>query len=234
MNTTKTSTKKNRAPQTFMEAAQNFETSRIEDLKKSRKLAWKIAIVCTGVTSISIFAFLVALLTRPEPEPTIIQVDKSTGSTMVLRSVKDTSDKYSEVINRYWLANYVRIREDYDWFTIGTQFDAVLLLSEPNIGAEYSNKVKSDSAPLALLKDRGRIEAKIQSIAFIGDLAQVRFTTEKKSVNGENLDGSPVQKWIATIGFKFAAGLMTDQQRMVNPLGFKVISYRVDPEVITK
>ena len=153
---------------------------------------------------------------------------------MVLRSVKDTSDKYSEVVNRYWLANYVRVREDYDWFTIGSQFDAVQLLSETNIATEYSNQVKSETAPLALLKDKARLEAKIQSIAFVGDLAQVRFTTEKKSINGENIDGSPLQKWIATIGFKFSAGLMTDQQRMINPLGFKVISYRVDPEVITK
>ena len=37
---------------------------------------------------------------------------------------------------------------------------------------------------------------------------------------------------VATIAFWFNPGMMTDQQRLINPLGFKVASYRVDPEVL--
>ncbi|WP_268233941.1 type IV secretion system protein [Xylella fastidiosa] len=59
----------------------------------------------------------------------------------------------------------------------------------------------------------------IVSIAFLGDTAQVRFTTEKLSASGENLDNSPVRKWIATIAFQFKPGLMTEQQRLINPPG---------------
>jgi type IV secretion system protein VirB8 len=83
-----------------------------------------------------------------------------------------------------------------------------------------------------MYKDKARVDVKILSITFISNVAQVRFSTEKKATDGTNTDNSPVQKWIATIGFKFSAGMMTDQQRLLNPLGFKSISYRVDPEVL--
>ncbi|KXB10234.1 virB8 family protein [Xylella fastidiosa] len=221
-----------RLPQTFVEAAVDFEKSKIEEIKRSRKIAWIIASVATVICSVSILAFLVALLTRSEPEPTILQVDKSTGATTVLRSVRDTKDHYDEVVNKYWLAQYVRTCEGYDWFTINDQFNACKLMSDGDVAKEYDSKVDAPGSPLKVLADKGKIVVGIVSIAFLGDTAQVRFTTEKLSASGENLDNSPVRKWIATIAFQFKPGLMTEQQRLINPLGFKVATYRVDPEVI--
>ena len=223
---------KNRAPQNFIEAAKDFERSKTEEMRKSRKVAWVIAGVTTAITSVSIIAFLVALLMRTEPEPVILKVDNSTGATTVMRSVKDAYDKYDDVVNKYWLAMYVRYREGYDWYTISQQFESVKLMSENAIATEYENAVKAENAPLAILKDKAKIIAKINAITFIGDTAQIRFTTEKESISGENPDGSPVQKWIATVAYLYDAGQMTEQQRLINPLGFKVVSYRVDPEVI--
>ncbi|MCW5223646.1 hypothetical protein D5041_21445 (plasmid) [Verminephrobacter aporrectodeae subsp. tuberculatae] len=221
-----------RLPQTFVEAAADFEKSKIEEIKRSRKVAWIIASISTAICSVSILAFLVALLMRTEPEPTILQVDKSTGATTVLRSVRDTKDQYDEVVNKYWLAQYVRTCEGYDWFTISEQFEACKLLSDGDVADSYARKVQAPGSPLLVLKEKGKVVIKIVSIAFFGETAQVRFTSEKLNASGENIDGSPLQKWIATIAFQFKPGLMTEQQRLANPLGFKAASYRVDPEVI--
>lgn len=223
-----------RLPQSFTEAAADFERSKIEEVKRSRKIAWVIASIATGICSVSIIAFLVALLMRTEPEPVVLKVDNSTGATTMLRSIKDDKDHYDEVVNKYWLAQYVRTCESYDWYQISESFEVCKLMSEPDVAKEYSNKVQAPNAPLTILKDKGKIVAKINSIVFVGDSshAQIRFTTEKLSPSGENLDGSPVQKWIATVVFQFKPGQMTEQQRLVNPLGFKVFSYRVDPEVV--
>lgn len=225
---------KGRIPQSFNEAAQEFGRARNEDDKKSKKTAWIIASVSIGVTTIAIFAFLVALLTRPEPEPTIIHVNDTTGAATVLRSVKDDKDQYDDVVNKYWLAAYVRAREGYDWYTISEQYDTVKLMSENDVSGDYEKKVNDPNGPLKTLKDKGKVVAKIESITFVNELAQVRFSTVKQSTNGDNADGSPVQKWIATIAFKYHAGWMTEQQRFVNPLGFKAVTYRADPEVISK
>lgn len=221
-----------RVPQSFVQAAADFEKSKIVEIKRSRKIAWVIASIATGICTVSIIAFLVALLMRTEPEPVILKVDNSTGATTVMRSIRDTKDQYDEVVNKYWLAQFVRTCESYDWYTISEAFEACKLMAEPDVAKEYSARVQAPNAPLNILKDKGKVVAKITAIAFVGDTAQVRFTTEKLSPSGENTDNSPVQKWIATVAFWFKPGQMTEQQRLVNPLGFRAVSYRVDPEVL--
>lgn len=228
----KNTKKPNRTPQSFEEAAKDFEQSKLDEMRKSRKTAWVVAGVATSICTVSILAFLVALLIRKDPEPVIIQVDKGSGFTTVLKSIKNAEDTYDEVINRYWLARHLIVKESYDWFTISEQFETVKLQSEPYVFDEYARKVQAPESPLETYKDKARVEVKIISISFISNVAQVRFTTEKKSPDGTNQDNAPLQKWIATIGFAFKSGAMTDQQRLLNPLGFKVNSYRVDPEVM--
>lgn len=221
-----------RIAQSFVEAAADFERFKIDEIKRSRKIAWIIASIAAGMCTIAVISAAIALFTRAEPEPTILKVDNSTGSTTILRSIKDTQDKYDEVVNKYWLAHYVRLREGYDWYTISEQFEAVKLMSEEPVSNEYTKLVQAAHAPLTILKDKAKIITKITSIAFIGDIAQVRFTTEKQNTSGDNHDNAPIQKWIATIAFSFKSGWMTEQERLINPLGFKTLSYRVDPEVI--
>lgn len=221
-----------RAAQNFMKAAEDFEQSKIDEMKASRKIAWIIAGVATAICTVSIVAFLVALLLRTEPEPVVLKVDNSTGATTVLRSLRDAEDHYDEVVNKYWLAQYVRTCERYDWFSISTDYDSCNLMSAGSVSKEYSNKVKAPGSPLSVLKDQGKISVQIASIVFVGETAQVRFTTQKLSPSGENSDNSPLQKWIATVAYEFKPKQqMTEQQRLVNPLGFQVASYRVDPEV---
>jgi type IV secretion system protein VirB8 len=219
-------------PQVFTEAAKEFEKSKIEEVKFSRRVAWIVAGVSTTITVIALGSLYVGLFTHKDPEPVILKVESSTGVTTVLKSIKDVTDKYDEVVDRHWLANYIKARELYDWYTISEQFDAVKLMSSPNVGAEYAIKTQEKNAPLNTLKDKAKIVVKIISVSFLGDLAQVRYTTERQNTSGENLDGSPVQSWIATIAYQYEAGKMTDQQRLINPLGFKVISYRTDSEVV--
>ena len=38
--------------------------------------------------------------------------------------------------------------------------------------------------------------------------------------------------WIATIAFTYTRAPMSEPDRLRNPLGFQVTSYRADPEVI--
>lgn len=223
---------KNRTPQNFTDAATNFQKSETEDAKNSRKRAWIITFIALFIAALTTTAFLIATYRRTEPEPTIIMVDKSTGASTVLRSVKDTFDHYDDVVNKYWLAQYVQQRESYNWYTISAQVDAVRLMSDPAIGDGYAIAVQSDNSPLKLLKDKANIVAKVSSISFVDHTALVRYTVEKQNLNGVNPEGTFVQKWIATVTFKFDAGMMTEQQRYVNELGFKVLSYRTDPEVI--
>lgn len=219
-----------RIPQTFSEAALAFERSKNEDLRSRNSVLLKVAIVAAIFGFIGMNTGAVAIFARKEPEPFLLFVDKATGTSTQMRSIKNAKDQYDEVVNKYWLANYVKTCESYDWFMISSMFEACGLMSGPDREKEYSREVYASNSPLNTLKDKGRIDVKIISITFFGDIASVRFSKQKLSNTGENIDNSPQQIKVATIAYHFKSGVMTDQQRLINPLGFKAISYRSDFE----
>ncbi|WP_245911234.1 type IV secretion system protein [Neisseria iguanae] len=49
-------------------------------------------------------------------------------------------------------------------------------------------------------------------------------------VTGDLSKTLPVQNWIATIGFEYADQPMGETECRINPLGFQVTSYRINPE----
>jgi type IV secretion system protein VirB8 len=216
----------------FFNSAREFEKSRIDDVLRSRKFAWMLAGVGVVIGVLGMSTGMTAVFFRKDPEPLVMQVDGATGVTNVLRSVKDARDKYDEVVDRFWLGRYVLMREGYDWYTISDTVEAVKLMSSDPLAREYDGFVRQPNAPLAQLKDRGKVVPKIVAVTFVGDTAQIRFTTETQSLTGDNNDGLKTAGWIATVAYKYESGYMTDQQRLVNPLGFKVLSYRKDPEVV--
>lgn len=220
-----------RLPQTFAQAAADFERSRIDELVKTRKIAIVAAIIAFAFAGICIIGIVMSFALHREPQPVVLRVDNGTGNVEVLTSIKNASNTYDEVVNRYWLAQYVRTCERYDWYSLSVDYDACKLFSTSDVFNAYSHKVQDKNSPLETLKDKGKIDVRIVSVSFFDDhTAHVRFTSQKLNQSGENPDGSPLQRWIATVVFDYDAGLMTDQQRMMNPLGFRVHSYQVDAE----
>lgn len=88
----------------------------------------------------------------------------------------------------------------------------------------------TDSDPLAIVAGLGEAaEAliEIRAISFIApDVANVRF-------HRINRRGAQVEEsdWIATVAFSYAKAPMREADRLANPLGFQVSSYRADAEV---
>ena len=67
----------------------------------------------------------------------------------------------------------------------------------------------------------------IRSITFLApDTAQVRFTALEKLDTSER-----PSYWIATLQFRFVQNSADEEERLINPVGFKITSYRIDPEV---
>jgi type IV secretion system protein VirB8 len=223
--------KKGLNPQSFVEVALDFERSKTSDLKASRNAAWMIASVLAIIAVLTTISMTVAIFKRTEPEPTVIVVDKNTGVSSVMRKVSDAEDHFDEVVDKHSLSEYIKYRESYDWYEIGSSYAVVKLMSSDNIGKEYSSEVYAKNAPLNIYKDNAKVRVHVVSVAFVGSLGQVRFTTEKVNSSGKNMDGSPLQNWVSTIGYNYdVARKMTDQERIANPLGFEVVSYRKDAE----
>lgn len=219
-------------PQTFEQAALEFERFKNKELRSSRKIAWAVAGAAGVIAILSAGATGIAIFNREEPKPMIIKLDKGSGVAEVMRELDDAPAHFDEVTDKHWLSKYVCYREGYDWYEISSDYEVVKLMSSDDVGKEYEREIRAPFAPLNTLKETGKLRCKTLGVSFVGTAAQVRYTTEKVNASGFNVDSSPMQFWTATVTFDYQpTRRMTDKEREENPLGFTVLSYRRDAEV---
>lgn len=226
----------------FINASKEFEKSRIDDIEKSRVIAWRVAIGACTLAICCVIA-IVFLMPLKEVKPYVIRVDNNTGATDIVSMLDGTkSSNYGEQVAKYFASLYVTNMEGYDWYTIQKQVDTLMLFSDNAMQQRVSNKFSLPTAPHKVYKDKNRIEIKINNTSIIDDkgLMQVRFTTKVVPMNGgvynaqSDTYSSPIEEknYIATIGFEYINVPTLDAIRLVNPLGFTVKSYRVDQDGI--
>lgn len=215
----------------YFDEARRWDQDRLAAALRSRRLAWIVAgaAAALAMTATSAVALLAPLKTV---EPFVIRVDEATGAVDVMQGLSTESGPttYEEAISKYFLAQYVRNREGYLDPAAEDSFRLVSILSasaEQRRWAEVYRGSNPDS-PQNLYGETGEAVIAIRAIGFIGDgVANVRF---RRTVR----DGQQTVEsdWIATIAFTYTRAPMVELDRLRNPLGFQVTSYRADPEVV--
>jgi|TARA_R110000803_G_scaffold20907_3_gene53250 type IV secretion system protein VirB8 len=166
-------------------------------------------------------------------EPYVLRVDQQTGGVDVVTRLNRTREVTAdEAVNKYFLASYVRDREAWMPAAAREMIQKVLYLSSPQEQEKYSAfmRVQNPASPFALYQNGQTVTARINNIAFIANnVAQVRFV---KVVSRPGNAPDELSNWIATINYKYVDRPETEAGRLDNPLGFQVISYRADPEIV--
>jgi type IV secretion system protein VirB8 len=84
------------------------------------------------------------------------------------------------------------------------------------------------TSPQVALGAANSAEVEIRAISFVNrQVASVRF---RKTVHQGQSQAT--SDWIATVTFAYTKAPMAEADRLRNPLGFQVASYRADPEVV--
>ena len=215
----------------YFDEARRWDQDRLASALRSRRLAWiaagtgaALAIVATGAV-----ALLAPLKTV---EPFVIRVDEATGAVDVMRGLSDDEApvRYDEAVSKYFLAQYVRNREGYLDPAAEDAFRLVALLSAPTEQRRWADAYRGSNpdSPQNLYGRDGEAIVAIRAIGFIGDgVANVRFRRTVRSAQ-QTVESD----WIATIAFTYTRAPMSEPDRLRNPLGFQVTSYRADPEVV--
>lgn len=216
--------------QHYLDAAKGWESAEIAAVKRSEKRAWRVAIGAGAIAGLAVLA--VALLTPLKTvEPFVVQVDRiGSASTVTLLNTKSIGA--NEALDKYWLARYVNYREEYLNQTSYGNFVATRLLSAQPVGTAYFQQVNPENpqSPTSRYGTRGTVEIEVTSITFIGkNHAQVRFIRREK----RQADALPVEsRWIATVAYQYLNPPLKEADRLINPVGFQVTDYRLDPETI--
>jgi type IV secretory pathway component VirB8 len=221
----------NLSEEKIYKAALDWETSRIHTIEKSERRAWTIAFIAVAVTVLA-WLSIVIMLPLKEKVPYVIRVNNATGVPDIITVLQDQKIKYDDVMDKYWLSQYVRAHETYDWYTLQKDYNAVGLLSSPQVGAEYAKLFQGEKALDKVFNNNIRTLVEIVSVVPNGKgIATVRFIKHSKQTNQQTEGES--SNWVATISYEYRnPSVMKESIRLINPFGFQVLSYRVDPEVM--
>lgn len=215
----------------YLQEARTWETDKLKENQKSKKIAWCIAIVSCFTTFASVLAIAV-LVPLKSVEPYVIRVDSSTGITDVIKPMKDSKTNYDEAINKYFTQWYVRYREGYSKALSEDYYTNVGLMSGSLEQQKYHAFFQPENNPQSPLNVYGayaNVKVKIKGTSFIKpNIAIVRYTKEVE----HGLDKPQATHWTATITFTYSGAPMSEQDRAINPLGFQVIEYRNDPDAL--
>lgn len=214
----------------YLQEVRGLERDFIHELQRSKRNAWRFT-AFLGVIALAGTAAGYAGLSQPSPTPLVLRVDSATGAVDQVTVMREHEQSYGEIVDRYWLNQYVLNRESYDYDTIQLAYDTTALMSAPDVQQEYYELFEGSNARDRVLSDRSRIVVTVNSIQPNGrGQATVRFTTQQVNRNGTR---EPEEHKIATIGYTYVSAPMRASDRLINPLGFQVTSYRWDPETFS-
>lgn len=209
----------------------DWETSRIQQIEQSERRAWGVALAaCLCVVMLSA-AFAVVVL-RKEIVPFVVRVDNTTGYTDVVNELDANTVSQDEVLNKYWLSRYIHARETYNWQTLQDDYNAVKLLSIKDAFTEYAIQFEGKEAIDKKYGNNFRATVDIVTIVpHAKNIATVRFVKTIKRTDDVRSQGDK-KNYVATVNFEYrSAAVLSEKDRLVNPLGFQVRSYRVDSEM---
>lgn len=217
----------------------SFELTLTERALRSEKRAWLVAWSAIVMALILAGGYLLFLPLK-EKVPYLVMADPYTGTASVARLVGDFENRdvtMTEAINKSNVANFILARESYDSGLIGQRnWRTTLSMAGPAVAPAYTSlhAEGNPERPFRIYGPTKALHVRILSIVLIGggegrrpSGATVRF---QRNVYDKGRGRSePLDNKIATMEFTYNQDLrLNDEDRLLNPLGFRVTNYRVD------
>jgi type IV secretion system protein VirB8 len=220
----------------FLEA-QSWDADCNSLLRRTTRTAWRVAAAgwsCATAASIA----LVILMPLKRVEPFVVRVDSTTGIVDVV-PVYSSTTRPEEVVTRYFLTHYVTVCERFNYSTAESDYEecGAFHSAQRNQAWYAAWTTTNPASPLNVHKDGSSLRIQVQSVSFfnrasgISDLAQVRYVRALSSGIGAE---EKFSHWIATIQFAYAEPAKDPKIRRWNPLGFKIIEFKSEPEVVSE
>lgn len=214
----------------YFEESKSWEQDRLASALRSKRLAWTVA-ACAGVLALAAVGAVAALTPLKTVEPFVVRVDRSTGAVDVMTGLKGADHlTYDEAVSKYFLALYVRNREGWLPQAAEQDFRQVTILSTPPEQQRWADffRPNNPQSPQVQWGDAAVSLIEVRAISFVSpNVADVRFHRILRQAQQ-----TTESDWIATVAFTYTKAPMNEADRLRNPLGFQVISYRADPEVV--
>ena len=219
----------------YWREAATWDLDRVEALRRGERRAWRVAGAATLCTVLCAAA-LVVLFPLVRVAPFLVRVDNSTGIVDVVPMTAGPIDA-GEAVTRYLLTHYVTVCERFNSASAESDYAECGAFQTAQLNQAWYARWNpaNPASPLNLYRDGSTVRASVVSVSFfqrargLTDLAQVRYVKHLRRASG---GAEEATHWIATIQYAYASPSKDVRTRSLNPLGFKVLDFTPEPEVI--
>ena len=223
------------APLEYFEEAESWDADRTRTLERTSRIAWRVA-AGAGVCAVGSSLAIALMMPLKRVEPFVVRVDNTTGIVDVV-PVYAGGAPLDQTVTRYFLAHYLTVCERFNFATAESDYE--------ECGAFHSARrnqlwyaqwaATNPASPLNLYKDGSTVRVQVESVSFftresgLADLAQVRYLKAIRPGGGAE---EKFTHWVATLEYAYAEPPKDPRTRRWNPLGFKVVDFKSEPEAI--
>lgn len=209
--------------------SRNWYKDRYQAVLLQRRLLMGLAFLSMASTLV-VMIILSQMVPMKGIEPFLIQVDPKSGITQMVNPMSTKEITALESVNDFFIVQYIRSRESYDVRTFKQNYGIVRIMSEQTKVFRDFKRQSNPNDPMSVparMGSTGTRSVKFKSIVYRQqNQAQARLLIEETTASGSVLQSHK----IATIVFEYAKLELTAEERYINPLGFRVLEYRIDED----
>ena len=221
----------------YFRQASSWDTDRVAEVRRSRAAAWRVAAggwICALACAVA----LALLMPLKRVDPFVVRVDGSTGVVDVV-PVYSGNATMDETVTRYFLTHYVMVCERFNFASAESDYE--------ECGAFHTAKrnqtwyalwaTSNPISPLNVHKDGSTLRVQVESVSFFQKASGVSDTAQVRYLKAERQSGGAQERfthWIATVQYAYAEPAKDPMIRRWNPLGFKIVDFRAEPEVLSE
>lgn len=223
--------------QAYFDAAESWDADRAAQFRRNAAIAWRVA-GAGWLCAVAVAVALMLLMPLKQVVPYLVRVDASTGIVDVVPVFSGRATP-EEAVTRYFLTHYVSVCERFNFSTAESDYEECgAFHSAQRNQAWYALWTATNpNSPLNLHKDGSSVRVQINSVSFftrasgLSDLAQVRYLKAARQGPGAE---ETFTHWAATVQYAYGEVAKDPKTRRWNPLGFKVVDFHTEPEVISE
>ena len=214
----------------YFDEAEGWETQLVASANRRVRAASLMSALSAACLLATVGAIWTVLPLK-ELEPVVIVADRTTGFLEVSRPLAEAEAlQADEAITMANVVRYVRAREGYDIHDVQDAFHMAKVLSGGEVARELEVTFASHNAenPVRRHGADTTIVPHVKSVQFPNPkTAVVRFSTETRTRTGTVAD-----HYTSIVRFQYTGEPLRNEWRFDNPLGFQVVGYRRDQEVV--
>lgn len=221
--------------ESYLTEAASWDADRVAQSRRSARVAWGVAgagWMCTGFVAVA----LMVLMPLKRVEPYLIRVNDTSGVVDVVPAYVGQAN-LPEAVTRYFLTHYIMTCERFNYETAESDYEECGTFHNAQRNQAWFAQwtLSNPNSPFNLYKDGASVQVQVSAVSFftrasgVADLAHVRYVKTRR------MPGSADEKrshWIATVQYGYGEPSTDARTRSWNPLGFKIMQFRAEPEVV--